>query len=319
MWFLVLASCGREKQAQSTPSPRAPAELSAKVDRAAVSPGDIITFTMTANYAPDVSLELPDVADRFADFLIVNSGVSPIAEKGDRLILERWYKFQSDTAGSYVIEPIEVSYVPSGSSQQVLRTPKIFIEVVSLLGKEGQTEDIRDIKPPLPVTLSYRVLLRILAMVVGVLAAVLLIRWLVGWLRRRAEARESISRLPHEEALDALERLLKKRLIEKGRAREFCFEISEIFRQYMHARFGIPAVDWTTDEILPHIDDDGLFEEAIKSLVREFLTDTDMVKFARYQPPREDLERIVEDTRTFVNRTKMVEADENGGEREGNE
>ncbi|MBI5115924.1 hypothetical protein HZA56_05580 [Candidatus Poribacteria bacterium] len=304
--LLALASCGgHEKTAQSVHPVKEPLELSARVDRASVSPGDIVTFTVAADYAQGVSINLPEIADRLADFRIVNSGDSGPTKKGDRLLAERWYKLQADVAGSYTIEPIEVSYVQGGGAQKTLKTPKIFIEVVSLLGKEGEANDIRDIKPPLPAALPYKRVLLTLAALGAFVLLVLGMRWLVVWLRRRAEARKAASRLPHEEALEALEKLLKKRLIEKGREREFCFEISEIFRQYMQARFEIPAVDWTTDEILLHIDGNGMIEETLKPIVRAFLIDTDMAKFARHQPPREDLDRIIEDTRSFISRTKL--------------
>jgi hypothetical protein len=314
--LLVFASCGgHEKTAQSAQPAKEPMELSAKVDRASVNPGDIVTFTVAADYAQGVSINLPEIADRLADFRIVNSGDSGPIKKGDRLLAERWHKLQADVAGSYTIEPIEVSYVQGGGAQKTLKTPKIFIEVVSLMGKQGEASDIRDIKPPLSAAPPYKNILLMLAALGGFVMLIPAIWWLIAWLRRRAEARKSASRLPHEEALEALDKLLKKRLIEKGRAREFCFEISEIFRQYMQARFEIPAIDWTTDEILLHIDEDGMIEETLKPLVRAFLIDTDLVKFARSQPPRDDLDRMVEDTRSFIDRTKVVETAENGGER----
>ncbi|UCD58962.1 MAG: hypothetical protein JSV16_07605, partial [Candidatus Hydrogenedentota bacterium] len=119
-----------------------------------------------------------------------------------------------------------------------------------------------------------------------------------------------MSRPAHEEALESLERLLGKRLIERGREREFCFEISEIFRRYMQARFGIPALDLTTDEILPRVEKNGIVEENLRLVVREFLTGTDLVKFAKYRPTQEEIEEIIDHTRLFIDKTKISSAND---------
>jgi hypothetical protein len=109
----------------------------------------------------------------------------------------------------------------------------------------------------------------------------------------------------HEEALEALERLLSRKLIEQGHIKRFCFEISLIFRQYLQSRFGIPAVDLTTEEIIPRVEDDGIVEQDLRQIVREFLRETDIVKFAEYEPSRVEIEEIVRNTRTFILRTRV--------------
>jgi hypothetical protein len=307
--LLLLSACGGDREPPAALRPeRASVELSATVDRAVVNPGDVITFTLTADYRSDILLELPEIADKFSDFRIANSGVVQPARKGDRLVAERWYKLQADIAGSYVIEPIEVAYSLQHGKRRTAKTPKIFLEVESLLAKQGEAHDIRDIKPPVSVSPSYGAFLLVLAILAGTIALLLLSRKLFNRLRSRAEAKRFAPKPAHEEALEALDRLLKKRLVEKGHARLFCFEISEIFRRYMQARFGIPALDLTTDEILPRVEGNGIIGERLKPVVREFLTDTDFVKFAKYQPTRDEIEKIIENTRAFINISRAVPA-----------
>ena len=146
----------------------------------------------------------------------------------------------------------------------------------------------------------------ILGILAGAIALLIIGRKLFERLKRKKEAEVTVSRTAHEEALEALEALMRKNLLEGGLAREFCFEISEILRRYMQARFLIPAIDLTTDEILPRVEDDGIIEEGLKPLVRELLTNTDMVKFAKHRPTRDELNKIIEDTRAFIERTRPV-------------
>lgn len=309
--LLVMAACGggQNNSALSGES-FAPAELRAKVDKAAANPGDIITFTLEAEYLPELSLELPEISDRFSEFRIANAGRTQPREIGERLYADRWYKLQADTAGSFVIEPVEVTYTLPGGEQKLLKTPKLFVEIESLLAQDAEAEDIRDIKPPVTISHPYRLLLVILATLAAAIVAMLFGKRLFERWRVSASARKLAPRPPHKEALEALERLLKKGLIETGRPREFCFEISEIFRRYMHARLLFPAIDLTAEEIIPRIEDDGIVKESLKPLVREFLTNTDLVKFAKHQPTRDEIDKIIENTRTFINETTFAPAAE---------
>jgi hypothetical protein len=314
LWVTILAvACAADRPADQTIAERPPAEIRANLDKAVVNPGDIVTFTLSADYRDDISLELPEIADKFSDFRIVNSGVSDTVRKDDRLTKERWYKLQADMAGSYVIEPIEINYTQSDGENASIQTPRLFLEVESLLAKEGEAADIRDIKPPLPAAPWYRMFLIVLAALVQVAASLLGLRKLVGRLKRGIREHRIAARPAHEEAFEALERLLAKRLIERGQAREFCFELSEIFRRYMQARFGFPAVDLTTDEILPRIEGDGIINDDLKPLVREFLTETDLVKFAKHRPSRETLREYLEQTRAFINKTSPVATSADAG------
>jgi hypothetical protein len=186
-----------------------------------------------------------------------------------------------------------------------------------MIAKEGEAEDIRDIKPPLKISYLYRLVYIALAILGGCLLLILLIRLLAAWRKRRARPEKVKLRPAHEEALEALDMLLNKRLVEKGRVRKFCFEISMIFRRYLQARFSIPAIDLTTEEIIPRVEENGVFEEDLKSLIKEFLIETDVVKFARYKPTMEEIEKVLRHTRTFIERTKVGPAVESGDAKDG--
>lgn len=305
LWLLLLwPACDRPEQIEPLPRVvQGDVELSASVDRATVTPGDIITFTLRASHEPGISLELPELAEKFSDFKVVKSGGSGPSRKGDRIIVERWYKLQPDSPGSYVIDSIEVPCRLADGREQAARTPKIFLEVESLLAQQEDTSDIRDIKPPVSIGPSFRRPLLFLAGLAAAALAIVLLWKAVQRLRTKIRTDRLAPRPAHEEALEALERLLRQGLTERGRAREFCFGISEIFRRYMEARFGIPAIDLTTEEILPRFEHNGIMQNALKPLVREFLTHTDLVKFARRQPTDAEIHEIIETARTFITAT----------------
>ncbi len=300
---LMLASgCGTSERRAARSEPPS-VQITAGVDKAAANPGDIVTFTLAADYAPKIQVELPEITDRFSDFRLVNSGVLGPAEKNGRMHVERWYKLQANSPGSYVLEPVEVEYTLADGTKQAVKTPRIFLEVESLLEQHKDETDIRDIKPPLPVNRSYRFLIPVL---IGAVALILL--FLVGkWLTKRYHRKQEMALMrkpPHEEALEALERLLMRQLIEQGRAREFCFEISGILRRYIEARFAVPAIDLTSEEVLVQVDErKGLIEPETRPILVEFLTETDLVKFAKYRPTTVEVEKIIQATTDFVGKT----------------
>jgi len=317
--LLATASCSVEPGAGGQPEEsRPPAAIRAKVDRAAANPGDVITFTLETDYVTGVELELPEFSDIFSDFRIVNSGLSQPVQKGDRLHEERWYKLQADLAGSYVIDPVEVAYTLPDGARETLKTPKLFVEIESLLAEGDEAGDIRDIKPSVEFPRPYWRILAVAAALVGAVLAAILGKKLFDRWRRRVRERRLAPRPSHEEALEALERLLAKGLVEKGLAREFCFEISEIFRRYMHASTDVPAIDMTTEEIIPRIEDNGIVREDLKPLVREFLASTDLVKFAKYRPTGREIDEIIEGARKFISETTPASTVEteaaNGGD-----
>lgn len=310
---LVIA-CGSDGKPASLPAPP-PAQITAQVDKAAANPGDVITFTLKAEYDKNAELELPEIADKFSDFRIVGSGGSSPEKNGDRISIKRWYKIQADIAGSYVVEPVEVAYHLPQNETRTLKTPKIFIQIESLLKQDEGAKDIRDIKPPVSVSPGYKTVLPIAAVLAAIVAALILGKWSLERYRLKRVAAALASKPAHEEAIEAVNNLLLQRLIEQGRIQEFYFRISYILRRYLERRFAIPAVDFTREEILTVVDErDGLIDGEVKPALTEFLVETDLVKFAKRLPAQDEIEKLVQRTITFIEKTAPIAAQEAAGQ-----
>src|SRR5690606_5720932 len=87
---------------------------------------------------------------------------------------------------------------------------------------------------------------------------------------------------------------------------EYYLRLTEILKGYLQGRFGVDALDRTTDEIRRDLElvrkgaDLGGLES--RELIR-FLQDCDLVKFARYAPPVEDAGQDLVQVREFVTRS----------------
>jgi hypothetical protein len=154
------------------------------------------------------------------------------------------------------------------------------------------TNDIRNIKGMVPVPLEwwwFWVLLTVV--VIGGVAL-----WF--WMRRKKpEAAEIIvPPSPFEVAMTALQQLKTQSLPVEA----FYTQLSNIVRQYIEGRFALKAPERTTEEFLAEA---ALPEQHMK-LLRPFLEECDLVKFARFTPGDSDRQRAFAAAEKFITETR---------------
>jgi len=158
-----------------------------------------------------------------------------------------------------------------------------------------------DIKPPLEIVTIGTWLGRIAA--AALLGALL---WLGWWLWRRRKPRTARAhRIPPDERartrLDAALALL-------DHPERFCTAVSEITRAYLEERFGLKAPDQTTEEFLADLPKNAVLDGRHKESLAGFLTGCDLVKFAKFEPARTDLEALHAAALDLVMQTATVSA-----------
>jgi len=164
---------------------------------------------------------------------------------------------------------------------------------------------IRDIKPPLNFQANYMLLIIILAIVV----ISLLIFLVIYILKKRAGSKKRreimLPKKAHEIAYEAL-RLLKSRdLPASGHVKEYYFEISKIARAYVENRFSLKAPEMTTEEFLYSLKDSSILTLRQKDIVKEFLNQCDLVKFAKYGPSADEIEASFDTVKKLVDETRI--------------
>jgi hypothetical protein len=118
---------------------------------------------------------------------------------------------------------------------------------------------------------------------------VALLAWLVIALtRRRQQAALEPPVPPHVRARQQLDAAL--RLI--GQPREFSFALSLALRTYLEERFRLRAPERTTEEFLRELELTAALLPDQKTALGGFLEQSDLVKFARYEPTEETLREL---------------------------
>lgn len=149
----------------------------------------------------------------------------------------------------------------------------------------ASSPQFHDIKPPLEIVTIGTWLGRIAA--AALLGALL---WLGWWLWRRRKPRTARAhRVPPDERARTR---LNAALALLDHPERFCTAVSEITRSYLEERFGLKAPDQTTEEFLADLPKNAELDERHKESLAGFLTGCDLVKFARFEPARADLEAL---------------------------
>jgi len=344
----ALVACGAG-ETDTASEPRAPVEVEAAVDRAVATLGDRLTFTVTLDRSEGIEVEVPPLDPEVEGLTAIDRGQEELRRRGGRVVETRWVRLRVDEVGSHELRPVTVRYRPrpepaksspdggspgesseSGSESasetgpesateskdgdwETVETAAVSVEVESLLERAERAgeeiTDIRGLKPlerPAPEP-PWRWIAG-----GGVLAAALAALLLLWLRRRRRDEPAAPPRPAHEVALERLDALARLDRTDPETVHRLHFELSEVVRIYVEARFGLNATDLTTEEIvvaLPRLP--GLGGDTACRL-RRFLVDTDRVKFADHRPAETEIEAAFERARAFVEATRPRPEEEPG-------
>jgi len=164
-----------------------------------------------------------------------------------------------------------------------------------------ETPDIRGLKDLVDIPTGHEWILWLL-----VATSVLVIVGVVAWFISRRLAKRS-ERLappppppPHVVAWERLQRALGQ----IHEAERFCVEVSQIIRDYLEQRFDLQAPDRTTEEFLFELQSSQRLATEHKQLLADFLGACDMVKFAKAEPPEQELRDLHEAASRLVGETQ---------------
>ena len=305
---LSIATCALA--ADATSDTNAPVTVKASVDRNQVTIGDPIRYTVEVAAASDTEILIPVYSGKLGDFMVSDFGELPTRQENGRTITSRWYILSIFETGDHLIPAPKLQYRTPGEGLRDAEGNEVLVGVTSLLAQEKNPADIRDIKPPEEVPFDWRP--------IAVGGAAIVIVALLGaglfyFLNRPRRQRGLPPQPPHEAALAALNRLRARRLIDEGKFEEYYVQLSAIVRRYLEDRFHLRAPEMTTEEFLSAVASDGRLIPPHRRLLAEFLSQADLVKFARHLPSLDDSEGAYNAARRFVEETRGTSAPHHTG------
>lgn len=279
-------------------------------DTSVILIGDRTGFTVTAEIPAGLSAEMNSAGDTLAGKIVVlrrDPRDSTRLPDGTLRLTDR-YLVTSFDSGTYAIPPFFaerisgdslIRYFSEYSSLRVIR-PDIVLQ--------DTTDVIFDIVPPrtAPVTFS-----EVLPWIIIALIASALVYLLARFLPRNPLKR-FVRPVPPPEpahiiALRELKALRDGELWQKGEVKEYYSRLSDILRRYIDNRYGISSPELTTDETVRMLHRAAVTTPGQMGLVKEVLSLSDMVKFAKYVPEAAVHETAYDNAQRFVEETRESE------------
>ncbi|HEY2387569.1 MAG TPA: hypothetical protein VGK30_11455 [Candidatus Binatia bacterium] len=281
--------------------------VTARLEPDTTTIGTPFRYTTEITAPTGVQIVLAQPTERIGQFDILDFGDAPPVTHAGVTTVTRWYSLAGWEPGHYEIASPPVQWRRTGEELAPAPGATVVMTIESVLAKAGAPTDIRDIKPPLDPPIDWRPW-----QILGLTVAIAL---LLGWAAyrflhgRQATVAAPPPRPAHELALADLDRLRARRLTEQGRFKEYYSALSDIVRAYVERRFGVRAPEMTTEEFLLTTARGGRLAAAQRSLLGEFLGQSDLVKFARLVPTLVDSEGAWTAARRFVEDTAEAPAE----------
>ncbi|MCX7905231.1 MAG: hypothetical protein N2446_00845 [Elusimicrobiales bacterium] len=179
-------------------------------------------------------------------------------------------------------------------SLREIKTPPLPLEIKPLYNPK-ETDEIKDITPIVEFLWWIKAI---------IIALVFIFTYIIISILTKNKKKEVTimsqpdTRTPYEKAMDRIKELISKKLIEQDKIKEYYTELSDILRKYIEEEFFIPATQMTTNELIKRLKNDIKIEIII--LLREFLEISDLVKFAKYIPEIEKINKNTIDVENLI-------------------
>lgn len=275
---------------------------------------DLVQSVIFPEFAPDPSCGVELVESPPADTVV---------RDGRRLKLRKRYVMAAFEEGHFDLGRASVLYADKNVVDTLYGDTDNLLSVGTFV-IDSTSQAPYDIKPQ--KTLRFRFgeisgyLLWSLAALLALAAAVY---GLVKMLERRGRNIRSLFQpappVPaHVAAIKALEELHNRKLWQSGKCKAYYSALSDILRTYLSGRYGIGAMEMTTDEIAGAVKGSGMSAKSTADLLT-VLRDSDLVKFAKFEPDEEQNEGDWQKAYWFVEETKPAEPQTDGAENQSND
>ena len=291
--LVLLTGCGKPEE----PLPPGGFDATAVLSTNILYVGDSVTLTLSARHPTNSVVHFPTLGNG-KKVVVQNRSIDTKKETDELLKTEETVQLTSFRVGDWSLATNPVVCVEADGSEKTVELPPLLLQVQSTLNETNATtlSDIKGlVKPPLRIGRVAWVMLLIaaLALVAG---------FITLFFRRRKQIENALPKPiipPDVIATKALEALRNKRWIPEP----FFTELSLILRTYLENRFNLHAPELTTEELTRTMAHDDRLKINEQQTLRSFLTQADLVKFARADAEKDVMRTAFQTITQFVDQT----------------
>ncbi|MCB9225987.1 MAG: hypothetical protein H6578_02285 [Chitinophagales bacterium] len=274
--------------------------LSITLDKDTILIGDHINLDITIKNTNNDKVLFPVFADSISTFDVINS--YPIDTLSDGY--NKRYSITQFNAGNYQFGQIPTVVVHSNGVMDTLYSNNVNLVVNTI--EVDTTQAIKSIKTVKSLPFPWKEFLKKwgIPLLLLLIALGVLIYYIAK--RKKLFVKEEKPKTMldfYEEALQKLDEIDQKKMWQNDQIKEYYFGISEVMRTYLEGRFGINAMESTTDEIK----DELFLETGLKNKVTDILAQADLAKFAKFKPLNDENMSVMKKAKDFVRHTKPKE------------
>lgn len=296
--------------------------ITASVSPDSIMIGDRFTYTIEVERDLVQVVNFPEFAgdDGGGIEVIESLPVDTLDRDGRRLHLRKRYVMAAFNEGRYALGRAKALYADKNIVDTLVSDDSLFLQVATF-EIDSTSQSIYDLKAQKSLPFEFREVRGYLGW--GLLAIVLLAAAAYGAGRLLARYGKGLGEIfhpapplpPHVAAIRALESLHNQKLWQNNRHKQYYSGLTDILRTYISARYGVGAMEMTSDEIIAAMRDVELPDKSAMDMT-SVLRDGDLVKFAKAIPEAEQNEADYLKVYYFVEETKVQEEPQTGDEEE---
>ena len=286
--------------------------ISAKIIPDSITIGDQFELKVTIDKSLVQVVEFPLFEDNKLGGVIeiLSEGqIDTISKEGKDIKIQKRYLLTAFDAGHYSLGRFPMMFADKNIIDTIWSKEDMFLKE-STFEIDTTKQKIHDIKLPMKAPMKFGEVSGYI--LCGCLVA-LIIGFIIFYIIRRRANRPLIGKRkevlpPHVIAIKALEELKCKKIWQSSKHKLYYTSLIDILREYVEGRYGVHAMEMTSEEIIVALKDKDLTAKNIDEL-RDLLSISDLVKFAKVLPDADQNEINYDKVYYFVEETKYVEID----------
>ena len=286
--------------------------LRSRLSRDSILIGDQIEWTIDLQLAPGEGARVSKPGETPVPGVeaLGEMSLDTLSQKKGVLNLRGRIILTSFDSGSYALPPLYVLLARTDGTIDTLEYagPTLAVNTIPI---DTATFQPYDIKGQIRYPLTFKEVIPWVGLALLVAALIWL---LVRWIRLRRQNRDFFGKPvvkdpPHIVALRSLEKTRSQKLWQTGKQKQFYTQVTDALRQYIAARYEVPALEQTSAEMFQDLEDKAI-DPALTDSLKDLFTTADFVKFAKHAATDQENENAIPTAVRFVNETYMKQVEE---------
>lgn len=289
--------------------------VNATIDTSKIRIGEQVKLDLYLTYDsknPAAHIEWPKIGDTITgkiEVLSVSAIDTTLPDKNNPNLVHQHQQILISVYDSGYFAIPGFKFTLNNDTNQVKYTSPLFLEVHTVPTDTSITKT-KDIKTILNEPFNWKWYLPHIYWTLGILLAILAIVLITIYYTKKNQKKLLEPEKPkipaHITALASLEKIATAKIWKEGKDKEYYSSISDTIRLYIEERFGVFALESTTDEIMLAFRSQVVDPES-KLKLQQMLQLADLVKFAKMKPIEAENEFTLQNAFDFVNGTKREE------------